>query len=392
MISRFATRRLIDASATLDPADRALLNIWVNRGLDDAALARMTGLSVETITERRARVVSNLSDVLGLPPEHVRSALTEIAVVPDASPDTPSGPDALTAPTADELSAPAPEDLSPPAPQELSPPPPEDLPPTAPESDPAADAPPADEPEATAPTPPRPEPAAAADTPPAAEPTAAAEAPATAGAPPATASPGTDSPATGSPRRRRAWIALLAAVVVAAVVLIIVLAFGGSARHPADAAQATTASAAPPTPATVAATTTTPSPASASTTPTTPSGAGAPAARRGTERLAALPGGLADASGTVTLHRSTRKLTLDLRVNKLPPASHGHYEVWLYQSLIYSLPLGQLRNGVRRLSLVLPGGAGRYPWIDISLQPRGSVFPSGDSVLRAANPVYGSTR
>jgi hypothetical protein len=176
------------------------------------------------------------------------------------------------------------------------------------------------------------------------------------------------------------------------VVLIIVLASGGSARHH-RAAPATTSSAAPPTPATVAATTTTtPSPASASTTPTTPSGAGAPAGRHGTERLAALPGGLADASGTVTLHRSTRKLTLDLRVNKLPPASHGHYEVWLYQSLIYSLPLGRLRNGVRRLSLVLPGDARRYPWIDISLQPRGTVFPSGDSVLRAANPVYGSTR
>src|SRR5664280_518641 len=63
-MSRLATRRLIDAAASLEAADRALLNIWMSRGLDDADLARMTGMTEATIAGRRERIVAQLSTVL----------------------------------------------------------------------------------------------------------------------------------------------------------------------------------------------------------------------------------------------------------------------------------------------------------------------------------------
>jgi hypothetical protein len=80
-----------------------------------------------------------------------------------------------------------------------------------------------------------------------------------------------------------------------------------------------------------------------------------------------------------------------LTVSNLPPASGGHYEIWLFNSLTVSMPLGRLRAGVDHLSLPLPRGAARYRWIDISFQPVGAVFHSGESVLRAANPRFGTS-
>ncbi|MEO8968902.1 MAG: hypothetical protein ABI427_15305 [Solirubrobacteraceae bacterium] len=76
---KLATRRLIDASAALPAADRALLSLWTQRGLDDAAMAQMTGLDVATIARRRVRIASALSVELGLPPDDVDAALTAIA-------------------------------------------------------------------------------------------------------------------------------------------------------------------------------------------------------------------------------------------------------------------------------------------------------------------------
>jgi len=74
-----ATRRLIDASATLPVADRALLSLWTQRGLDDAAMAQMTSVDPATIAQRRARIVADLSTELGLPPGDVAAALTATA-------------------------------------------------------------------------------------------------------------------------------------------------------------------------------------------------------------------------------------------------------------------------------------------------------------------------
>jgi hypothetical protein len=74
------TTTLIDASATLDPADRALLNLWVNRGLDDDALAELSHLSVGVITARRHSIVERLSANLELSPQYVSDSLQQLAV------------------------------------------------------------------------------------------------------------------------------------------------------------------------------------------------------------------------------------------------------------------------------------------------------------------------
>ena len=78
-MSNVATHRLIDASAALGPAERALLNLWIHRGLDDPALARMTRMSLDSLAGRRRRIVESLSEELGLPPDQIHQALTEIA-------------------------------------------------------------------------------------------------------------------------------------------------------------------------------------------------------------------------------------------------------------------------------------------------------------------------
>jgi len=314
MVSRFATRRMIDAAATLDSADRALLNIWINRGLDDAAMARMTGLSEATIAERRVRVVAHLSDELGLPPEHVRSALTEIAVVPDDPADAPA-PDAVA-------SAPA----------------------TAPAEVAAAQR------SATTPAAPSSEPPQAAK----------------------------ELDSAPSPRRRGwgVWSVLAVGGLITAVVLVIALGSSGSARRPTAAAHGRTG---PP----------------AQAVPSTSTTTGAPAAssgQAGAEPLVALPGEAQGATGTVLVDRSSSDLRLNLKVSNLPPAPHGHYEIWLYETVISSQPLGRLRTGVTQVSVALPSDARRYPWIDISIQPPGAVFHSGDSILRAANPLFTNAR
>ena len=110
--------------------------------------------------------------------------------------------------------------------------------------------------------------------------------------------------------------------------------------------------------------------------------AGTPAA------LAVVPGGPAQATGSVKVARVGATIRLDLSVSNLPPASsHGHYEVWLYDSLIYSEDLGRLRNGVTHVSFRTPADAAHYPWIDVSFQPSGRVFHSGESILRSINPL-----
>jgi hypothetical protein len=60
-MSHLATQRLLQASASLAPADRALLNLWVNRGLDDEQLAELTGMNAEAVRARRDGIVSALS-------------------------------------------------------------------------------------------------------------------------------------------------------------------------------------------------------------------------------------------------------------------------------------------------------------------------------------------
>jgi hypothetical protein len=283
-MASLATRRLIDAAAKLDPADRALLNLWVNRGLDDERLTELTGMSIDALHVRREKIVAQLAAELGLPDEDVREALEQI------SPDD--------------------EALSPPAPNGV------------------ADA-----------------------------------APSPNGA--------VAVPEVRAPRSRRwPWLGLLALVVIVAVVIAIIAGGGRSSPAPRPAARTpSTATTATPTP-------TVPGPVH----PTTGNPVPPP--------LTALPGGLTRASGSVKLSGKVKHLKLSLTVRELPAAHAGHYEVWLYNTVIDSRPLGRLRNGHHRLTVHLPANVRHYRWIDISFQPVGAVNHSGESELRASNPAH----
>jgi hypothetical protein len=294
-----ATRRLIDAAANLDPADRALLNLWVNRGLDDERLMGLTGMSTEALHARRENIVAQLAADLGLPEPDVRVALDQI------SPDD----EALNTPDGTAATAPSPNGV--PAVTESS----------GPEETPA----------------PTPDPAPTAEPP--------------------------------RHRRHRRWVGLAALGVIAVAVIVIVAGRGSSSptSRPAASTESTpTASTAAPT---------VPS-------PTHRTGGPVPAP------LAGLPGGLERATGSVKLTGAVRHLRLKLTVRGLPAARRGHYEVWLYNSVLDSRPLARLRTGHHRLTTRLPRTARRYRWIDISFQPLGVVNHSGESELRASNPAH----
>ncbi len=199
---------------------------------------------------------------------------------------------------------------------------------------------------------------------------------------PAPEQPALPAPAaTGRRRRLVGWLSLAALAVAAVVVALVLVLSGGSsrpARPHAAAVQppaAVTTTAAAPAPAPVAPTTPSPSP-TVSRPPSPP--------------LAALPGGLKHAHGSVFLAGHGRHLKLRLTVRGLPAARRGHYEVWLYNSIIDSRALARLRTGRHRLTVRLPPHAAHYRWIDVSFQPLGAVNHSGESVLRARNPARAS--
>jgi len=319
-MSRLATRRLIDASAVLDASDRALLNLWAHRGLDDSALARMTGMTEAAIGARRDRLVQRLSQELGLSPSMVREALVEI-----------SDPGQDSTDAADEFGDP--EGASPPT--AVTPASANGAVPGSGKSDPELEA-------ETAP-------------------------------PPSLANPvqpmGHALARSTDPARRRRGLPVTLGLLGLVVIVILVAALSSgttSRRHPR-----TPVAAKPTAPA--------PSPTSPSPSPTVSRPPIAP--------LAALPGGVAHASGSILLLGTRRHLRLRLSIRHLPATHQGHYEVWLYNSILDSVALGRLRTGVKHLTLRLPRDAHHFRWIDISFQPAGYINHSGESILRAANPA-----
>jgi hypothetical protein len=314
-MASLATHRLVDATAKLDAADRALFNLWVNRRLDDERLTTLTGLSIDALNARREKIIAQLAAELGLPDEDIRGALVQIS--PDDEALNAPGPNgaAGVAPSSNGAATVTEAEAPPPAAQT-----------------PATDA---EAPETAAPTP-------ATDT----------EAPAT---------------PTETPRRRRGlWLALAVLAVIVAAVIVIVAGGGSSSPTPRRAASTPSTATQAPTVA----------------TPAHPTGAPVPVP------FAGLPGGLTHASGSVKLSGPVKHLMLNLTVRGLPNAHAGHYDVWLYNSVLDSRPLARLRNGHHRLTTPLPRSARHYRWIDISFQPVGAVNHSGESELRASNPAH----
>lgn len=171
-----------------------------------------------------------------------------------------------------------------------------------------------------------------------------------------------ESPAPDRDRGRTklaAWIALAAvAAAVVVVVLVLLLSGGSSPRSSRPTAEGSTTGSSPPA-------------SVGSRQPLKPLSFTAPRA-----------------TGTITVTRAGARLKLNLTVSGLPAAAAPrYYEVWLYNSIIDSRPLARLEGGVTHLSVTLPADAADYNAIDISLQPPGDHYDSGESVLRAQNPV-----
>jgi hypothetical protein len=323
---------LIDAAAVLDPADRALLNLLVNRGLDDNSLARLSRVSAAAIVARRERIVNRLSDQLGLPPDHVRGALDQLGA---AAREPPAAANAAATP-ANGNGVPA-------------------LAPARTARDASALAPAA---RLTASEGPE---SAAADV-----------------APPDQA---------GQPEHRfkhkRLFSQAVAGACIAAVLVVVLTSTATkNARH-VPVTSSTAAGAAPST--------LTPTPPAPITTPahTKPRADRRGAAGAYPQRLATLPGGTSKATGSVALAGTAARPRLILNLMGLITAQHGYYEAWLYNSILDSVPLVRLRDGVTRSSARLPRDYQRYLWIDISFQPPGLVNDSGESVMRARVPARG---
>lgn len=151
-----STSDLLAASERLDPPNRALMNLWLRRQLDDVEIARLSGGTPEEIAVRRERLLEALAQEVDVPTAEVRAALAQLQ-------DAPQGPVAVereaaagavlvetaaTAPPAPPGPAPPSQVVLPPpgveAPTEPAPPAP--APPPAPEA-------PAAKPPAAAPLP-----------------------------------------------------------------------------------------------------------------------------------------------------------------------------------------------------------------------------------------------
>jgi len=328
---RVAAQRLIDASGKLDAADRALLSLLVNHGMDGDALARALHLDHARVAERRRELAEHLGVVLELPAAFVSEQLDELAqsarseqlatASVDRTPETSAGAAAV-------IGASAPD--------------------TTPPADPK------------------------------------------------------------TRQRRRGW--LLAAVLLAAIaaVLIVSLTSAGASKPGASKPTAATTGTSPrttpsvtSTSATTPATTSTTTPATTSTTtpattstttptattPSTPSGGITPSPPvRERAELETLPGGPAGMSGSIGLAGAAAKPRLVITVSGLPPAGTGHYEVWLYNSVIDSRGIARLGATGGTATVPLPRDFRRFRWIDVSMQPAGTTVHSGISMVRAAVP------
>jgi len=91
-------------------------------------------------------------------------------------------------------------------------------------------------------------------------------------------------------------------------------------------------------------------------------------------------------SGSIGLAGAAAKPRLVITVSGLPPAGTGHYEVWLYNSVIDSRGLARLGATGGTATVPLPRDFRRFRWIDVSMQPAGTTVHSGISMVRAAVP------
>ncbi len=318
------TRRLIAASAELDPASRAMLNLWLHRGLSDAQIADFIGATPEGVATRREALVAALSIQLDAAPEEVHETVEELAGRGRdqvASVAAPVEPGAITA---------EPEERTEPGEEHESA---------------EAEA----EPEVSEPVSvPPPQPAG----------TQAAERTEADGA----------APAARHRRRPPRTVLLIIALSLLALILLVSVLLTGSNKS--TSAPKTTPSV-PPAPRAG------PGPGSAAPRH-------APASAPRALRLLPVPGGSPRASGVATLSRVGRATRLHLVVRGLTRLPRtAVYAVWLYNSVLDSSPLVLLPRPTSTVDVRLPRRFPRYHFLDVAVQHVPSYFHSGQSVLRA---------
>ncbi len=332
-----STRRLIAATSALDPASRAMLNLWLHRGLSDAQIAQFIGTTPEGVAARREALVSTLANELEASPQEVQESVDQLAASREDPPASETAAESALAPP--EQPAPAEE-------------PPESRATVAPAG-----------------------PAAVAEKEKAAEPEHEHEEPgeesstAPPGAPPASPGASESFPeATAGRRRPSRTVALIIVLALLALLLLISVLLAGSSKSTSAPKSVPSSRAAP----------------SAGTA--RPPRAAAPRPRPPRVlHLRPLGRATPSAEGLVTLIRATGGVTrLRLTVNRLPPPPRSAvYGVWLYNSVLDAAPLAILRPAGRPINVRLPPRFARYRFVDVSVQPIGSYYHSGQSVLRA---------
>ena len=157
-------------------------------------------------------------------------------------------------------------------------------------------------------------------------------------------------------RRGRIWPLLLGLVVTAAVSVAIALATGGSDDESSSSTPTQTAA------------------------PTPPAQTGVPTA---TELR---PLGATHGTGTASLAQDGKRVLVAAR--GLRP---GHYQVWLYNSILDARPIAA-GNGPRfTVRPALPGNWKRFRFVDVSRERRdGNLSHSGESVLRVSTNALGA--
>jgi hypothetical protein len=298
---RVAASRLIEAAAELGPDDRALLNLLVNHGVDEAFLLRALRTDQAHLEARYLLLAARLGEVLELPAPYVQEQLDEL--VRSAREYEASGAESANGASAGSESGPVP--LSAPAPS-------------------------------------------------------GAAAPAESARVEKTPVPEVaDKRAPGRARRRTRPAVVLLVVLVIVIVVVAIILSGGSSKHVHGRGT---------------------SPATGRANPNASTGG------RDHGKLVALPGAPAGATGSIRLAGPANAPRLVVLAAGLPAAGTGHYEVWLYNSVIDSRALANLGASGGRVTVSLPANYRRYRWIDVSRQPAGSTVHSGVSVLRVAVP------
>jgi hypothetical protein len=165
----------------------------------------------------------------------------------------------------------------------------------------------------------------------------------------------------GARRRRSVWPALLGLLLLAGVIVVIALAAGGAGGNGDEEGSG-------------GATQAQSEETGGSTPPPEPEG------HEGGVQFEPVGGGNAD--GRARLTDGGERIVVQVRGLPSPP-NGGHYEVWLYSSLIESSSVGRSRQPVVQVDEKLPPDWQDYKFVDISVEAAdGNAGHSGQSVAR----------